>query len=409
MVEARRRRSYMPAVATYSPLIDTDTHVSEPADLWTSRIASKWGEDIPQLVFDDRVGGRRWRVGKSLLFHEAKLAMAGGGEYPPLHPPSLEVADAGSWDPNVRIKRMDEYGIYAQVLYPNLIAFCTEAFMALPDPRLRLECVSAYNDFLVDFASPDPRRLVPIMMLPFWDMEAAEKEVVRAAGLGHKGVLLASHFQLINLPPLWDPHWDRLLHLIEDLGLSINFHIGFGQFTAEERDERAHAPTGDEHARLTAAGMLGNSRAIADVICTGICHRFPKLKFVSVESGAGWLLYFMESLDWHWKAYGGTRDRPERELPSYYFRRQIYGSFWFEQESVRLIAENMADNIMFESDFPHPTSLSPGPASPAARPRDMAEAAVKGLPDDVIAKIFYKNAAKLYHLDLSAAMPASRP
>jgi predicted TIM-barrel fold metal-dependent hydrolase len=145
------------------------------------------------------------------------------------------------------------------------------------------------------------------------------------------------------------------------------------------------------------------------VICTGICHRFPKLKFVSVESGAGWLLYFMESLDWHWKAYGGTRDRPERELPSYYFRRQIYGSFWFEQESVRLIAENMADNIMFESDFPHPTSLSPGPASPAARPRDMAEAAVKGLPDDVIAKIFYKNAAELYHLDLSAAMPASRP
>jgi uncharacterized protein len=154
--------------------------------------------------------------------------------------------------------------------------------------------------------------------------------------------------------------------------------------------------------------MLGNSRAIADVICTGICHRFPNLKFVSVESGAGWLLYFMESLDWHWQAYGGGRDRPERELPSYYFRRQIYGSFWFEQESVRLIAENMADNIMFESDFPHPTSLSPGPASPAARPRDMAEAAVKGLPDDVIAKIFYKNAADLYHLDLSAAMPASR-
>src|ERR1700736_3982358 len=92
-----QRRPEMPSVATNLPLIDTDTHVTEPPDLWTSRLASKWGDDIPHLVFDKEMGGRRWRVGKYNLFHEAKLAMAGWNEYPPLHPPSLDLADAGSW------------------------------------------------------------------------------------------------------------------------------------------------------------------------------------------------------------------------------------------------------------------------------------------------------------------------
>ena len=389
----------MSSFAATVPIIDSDTHVTEPPDLWTSRLSKKWGDDIPQLVFDETIGGRRWRVGQELLFPEAKLSMAGWSEYPPYYPPTLDDADPGSFDPNARLERMDEYGLYAQVLYPNLIAFGSEAFIDLPDPRLALQCVEAYNDFLIDFSGVDSRRLVPIMMLPFWDIEAAEKEVVRAADLGHKGVLLASHFHHIGLPPIWDPHWDRLLHLMEDRGLSVNFHIGFGQFSRDEIAERNHT-MGGEHTRLTSVGMLGNARAVADVVCTGLCARFPNLNFVSVESGAGWLLYMMESMDWHWQAYGGLRDHPDMELPSFYVRRQIYGSFWFEDASLRAVASELSDNIMFETDYPHPTSLSPGPASPARRPRDMAEQAVSGLSDDAVEKIFYKTAMKVYNLDL---------
>ncbi|HMG41317.1 MAG TPA: amidohydrolase family protein [Acidimicrobiales bacterium] len=393
----------MPDNFASMPLVDCDSHVTEPPDLWTSRVSSKWGDDVPHLEMHEPSGERKWRVGDSLLTSEAKFSMAGWSDYPPSHPPTLDEADPASWDPAARLDRLDEYGLYAQVLYPNVIAFSTPAFIALPDPQLALDCVSAYNDFLAEFADRDRNRLVPIMMLPFWDLEASERELQRAVELGHKGVLFAADFSKVGLPPIWDPHWDRLLAAIQEHELSVNFHIGFSDLSEADLKERTEA-SGDDHARITSVAMLGNARAIADVVCKGLCARFPRLNFVSVESGAGWLLYLLESLDWHWKSYGGLRDRPDLELPSFYMRRQVYGSFWFEGEAMRRVVEALPDNIMFETDFPHPTSLSPGPASAAGNPREMAETALRGSSDDVARKVFYETAARLYQLDLSPAL-----
>jgi uncharacterized protein len=382
------------------PIIDCDTHVTEPPDLWTARLsARRWGDEVPHLEFDPVTGNRRWRVGRALLTSEAKYSMAGWKDYSPSYPPSLEEADPASWNPDDRLVRMDEYGISAQVLYPNIVSFYTKAFMQLSDPDLALECVSAYNDFLIDFSSTNRNRLIPIMMLPFWDLEASERELERAAAIGHKGVLLAAHFEKLGLPDLWDPHWERLLSAIQDHDLSINFHVGVALLDDSDIS-RLYDRRGADHARGTSISMLGNARAIADVVCTGLCARYPGLNFVSVESGAGWLLYLMESLDWHWKNYGAVRDHPDRELPSFYFKRQIFGSFWFERDSARLATEHFADNLMFETDFPHPTSLSPGPASAADRPRDMAIAALSGVSMETAEKVLYQNAQRLYHVEL---------
>jgi len=146
----------------------------------------------------------------------------------------------------------------------------------------------------------------------------------------------------------------------------VNFHIGVGKFDAEELAKILSVPA-DEHVGMTSSSMLNNGRAIADVICRGVCHRYPDMKFVSVESGAGWLPYLAESMDWHWRSFGAHKDFPDRELPSFYLRRQVYGSFWFEKDIGHAV-DLFPDNIMFETDFPHPTSLSPGPASPATHP-----------------------------------------
>jgi predicted TIM-barrel fold metal-dependent hydrolase len=381
------------------PIIDCDSHVTEPPDLWTSRIGKKWGDQAPHLEWNEPTGEQRWRVGDALLTGEAKYSMAGWRDYPPSHPLTLDDADPASWNATNRLQRLDEYGIYAQVLYPNIITFATHAFIGLKDPRLALDCVYAYNDFLSEFADNDRHRLVPIMMLPFWDLDASYAELKRAIEIGHKGVLFSADFSKVGLPPIWDPYWDKLLSLIQDSGLSVNFHIGFSNMTQEEQEQRTEA-SGEHHTRITSVAMMGNAHAIADVICTGLCHRFPGINFVSVESGAGWLLYLLESLDWHWKSYGGLRDRPEMELPSFYFRRQIYGSFWFEEESARRVLDQLADNIMFETDFPHPTSLSPGPASVARNPREMAEAALSGSPEYLVKKVFCETAARLYDIDL---------
>jgi predicted TIM-barrel fold metal-dependent hydrolase len=86
-------------------------------------------------------------------------------------------------------------------------------------------------------------------------------------------------------------------------------------------------------------------------------------------------------------------------LPSEYFKRQIYGCFWFEQESALSAIEQLGpDCILYETDFPHPTSMSPGPASAATTPREYLQAAFSGVDDESMTKILYGNAAKLYGL-----------
>ncbi len=80
-------------------------------------------------------------------------------------------------------------------------------------------------------------------------------------------------------------------------------------------------------------------------------------------------------------------------------RRQIYGMYWFEQESIQRVIHEMEDNLMFETDFPHATSLSPGPASESPSPSDVVERSLGGLDEELIGKVLQHTATKLYHLD----------
>lgn len=379
------------------PLIDTDTHVTEPPDLWTSRMPRKFADVAPRPVWIESANEEQWKVGDVLIEGVGQHAYAGWSEYPPSYPPSLAEADPAAFDPKARLQRMDEHGVTAQVLYPNIIAFESVEFLKV-GPEFALAAVRAWNDFLAEFASVDPRRLVPVMMLPFWDIDQSILELERAAGLGHKGVILAAHFEPAGFPPLWHERWFPLLSAIQDADLSINLHIGFHQFTAEEHHAKTDLGTRDR-VRSTSVLFLGNARAVADIVLMGLCERFPRLNFVSVESGASWLPFLMESLDWHWMNWGCREEHPSSLLPSEYIRRQVYGTFWFEGAAIKAALPLLPDNMMWETDFPHSTSLSPGPKSTSDQPRKMATSSLSGLPEDLIRKVFYETAAKLYHLD----------
>jgi predicted TIM-barrel fold metal-dependent hydrolase len=182
------------------------------------------------------------------------------------------------------------------------------------------------------------------------------------------------------------------------MDLSVNFHVGF---SASQSGAAANMTTMLQHfdagaaARGTAIGLMSNADTIASVVTSGICDRFPRVKFVSVESGFGFIPYLMESLDWHWKGYGAHRT--SEMLPSEYFRRQCYGCFWFERSTLPLL-EHYPDNFMFETDYPHPTSMSPGPASPAQIPSQHVAEAFAGLRPDIARKALHDNAAAVYGL-----------
>ena len=190
-------------------VIDTDTHVIEPYDLWTSRLPSPWGDRVPHVKWDDNFQEDAWYFGSHRIGAAASAAQAGWTEYPPQHPKRLSDVDPATWDASKRLARMDEYGIYAAVLYPNVAGFGAGKLLAMEDPQLMLACVQAYNDFLTDYASADPRRYVPIMALPMWDMDLTVKEI-RAAAAGHRGVIMTGEPTFWGLPPLADRYWDPL-------------------------------------------------------------------------------------------------------------------------------------------------------------------------------------------------------
>src|SRR5690606_9165572 len=104
-------------------IIDTDTHVVEPPDLWTSRMSKKWGDLVPHVRWDEQRGDEAWFVSGTRMSAVGAPAMAGWHEYPPSCPPRFADTDPRSWDPAKRLALMDDYGIHAQILYPNVAVF----------------------------------------------------------------------------------------------------------------------------------------------------------------------------------------------------------------------------------------------------------------------------------------------
>ena len=393
----------MTALCERYAVADADAHIIEPADLWTSRVSSKWGDLVPHVKFHERRQEDVWYIGDRKLYGAGAFAQAGWPEWPPSHPKRLADANPAALDPKLRLKYMDEAGVYYQVLYCNILGFHSHVFLNHMPRELATECVRAYNDWLTEFCAADPKRLIPMMMLPFWDVEASVSEMRRAYEMGHKGVLFAARYDKVGLPRLIDDYWEPLLSQAQEMRLPMNFHVGFLS-TDDELKGAVDQSKKIDFTKESSLTLLGNAQNITEVVLTGVCHRYPDLRFVSVENGAGWLPFLGEAMDWQWLNVGAHKEFPERLLPSEYLKRQVYGMFWFERESVRSVIDLLADNLMFETDFPHATSLSPGPASESPSPRDVMERALADLPEEIVAKVLQHTATKLYQLD-----PPDRP
>ena len=153
-------------------IIDADTHVTETPDLWTSRAPAAMRDRVPH-VDDHADGTQRWLVGGGRpLANVGMTATAGVGSFK--NPPkNYEEMHPGAYDATARLKYMDQMGIWAMVMYPNVGGFGAQQFLKLNDPELMLTCVQIYNDWQTEWASADSRRLLPITSIPFWDVDAA--------------------------------------------------------------------------------------------------------------------------------------------------------------------------------------------------------------------------------------------
>ena len=382
--------------------IDADAHLSEPGDLWTSRLPAKYRDRAPHIQADPETGIESWHVAESNpIFPVGFGAVAGWPEPFPAAPKNMAEVPPAAYDAKARLEYMDSVGIWASAMYPNVGGFGSQAFLGLGDPELMLACVQAYNDFLIEWISPDPRRFIPIMATPYWDVEASVKEIERCAKLGHRGVIFTGAPQSHGMPILGDVHWDPIWAAAQACDLPISFHIGTGGF------EDVFAPS-----RIEATGMgctngytavslfLENGKHLTDLLFSGILPRFPDLKFISVESGIGFIPFVLEAADYTYEYGKIWLQRPEFTLrPSEYFARQVYGCYIFEELAPKRLLDVIGpDNVLFETDYPHPICLH-------GNVREKIDSALGEATPEVQKKLLWDNAARLYKVEAPDVPP----
>jgi predicted TIM-barrel fold metal-dependent hydrolase len=389
----------VPALFEDVCIIDADTHLTEPHDLWTSRAPAAFRERLPQVVVDEN-GTPLWVVDGVVVGKAggAAVVKADGSKVFGTQFFGLNIEDvhAGAYSAVDRVATMDDWGIWAQVIYPNTFGLGGQTFAKLPDPEIRLLTVTIFNDAMAEMQDSSGGRLVPMGALPWWDVKEAVAEVERVHALGLRGINTTTAPHQHGLPDLGEPYWNPLWEVCSSLEMPVNFHIGAAESDIAWFGTVGWPSLGMDQKLAVGSSMLylNNAACLANMIFSGVLERFPTLQIVSVESGVGWFPFIMQALDHQaGELPPGTLDYLSLP-PSEYFKRQIHACFWFERTGLDQAIDTLgADHIMFETDYPHPTCTYPNGL-------DLAAEALSRIPDsDVRRKLMGGNAARLYRID----------
>lgn len=370
------------------PVIDVDSHFTEPKDFWTRRAPSKYRGTAPRVITND-AGQEQWVVDRDVSLGPPGFCVVRKDASKVYGKMSLDRFDElhpGASDPKARLEVLDTHGLSLQILYPNTLGFAGSMIMKVSDEGLRGFCTRAYNDGVAELQSEGEGRLYPQALLPFWDIEQATAELERSHDrLGLTGCILTDAPENWGLPTLSQPYWEPLFAAAQERGMPINFHIGGGHFAG---GPWGGGPLHSDVATMSTLAFMGNVRCIANLIFSGLLDRFPDLNFVSVESGVGWIPFLLDFCEYQMdeNAVTGLALRPKE-----YFARQIFASYWFEPDAQHAIENLPEDNVMFETDFPHPTCLYPNV-------QEQISATLGPLPERIQKKVLYETAVRVYGL-----------
>ncbi len=371
-------------------LISSDSHVSEPSDLWVERLDIKYRDRAPRVVLNPEGQEGAYFVYEGYPPHNLAIGL-GAGRTPEELAAFLKTgtyADArpGGWDPAQRLPDMELDGVEAEVLYTTL-GF---RLFWLKDAALQRACFRVYNDWLAAYCSYAPRRLKGLALISLYDPKEGAQELERCARLGLKGAMIWCS------PPadqpysseLYDPFWAAA----QDLDMPVSLHAITGmeripwEYGAEKRAMRATVTPHEIE------------KSFSILILSGVLERFPRLKIVSAENNCGWLPYYLQRMDRGFARFGpsGTVTPWPTKLtlkPSEYFRRQMYCTFIDDSFGVASRHWIGVDNVMWSSDYPHTASTWP-------HSRDIIARDFKDVSEVEKRKIVRENAAQLYGFDL---------
>lgn len=328
-------------------IIDIDGHVREADDLWERYLEPRFRERAPkvQRVANGQLlflleGNRYHRRPEETPFHVKR-------DDSPANPHRERAMDAKE-----RLRDMDLEGIDCGLLFPS-------AGLYLPsveeEPYAAALC-RAYNNWLFDYCRADSKRLLGVGVIPVQDIKAAVGETRRVVlELGFKGIFVRPN--PVKNRTLDDPYYDPFYATLQELGIPLMVHEGSGAYLPTAGADRFPGQWFFTH---TVSHPFEQMLASLSLICKGVLERFPRLQVVFLESGAGWLPYWLWRLDEHHEIL--PFQVPWLKMkPSDYFRRQCYISCEPDEDNlgatIRALGE---DRVVFASDYPHWDATFPG-------------------------------------------------
>ena len=369
--------------------VSADGHVIEPMDLWQTRLDKRFRDRAPGI--DSRPEGDYFLleghppfpVGLEGAMINEKIA----GEIKDLGGRRYTDSRPGAWDPQARLADQDLDNLRADVIYPGVGLL----ILGHPDAEFKRACLRVYNDWLSELCSVAPDRLLGAGLLPLggpveWAIEEAERVI-------KKGLRSVSIPATVKDHPYFFREHDRLWAALEEMNVPVAIHAGTGKWPLFEEFARTF--------RLEAIGLdladarMGlPARTIGDLMWGGVPQRYPKLRFVLVETGMGWIASLLEFMDHWWNDHRRWMEPKLEESPSDYFHRQ----FWvtFEEDRSGIVTRDLlnVDHLMWGSDYPHTEGTFP-------RSQQQIAHDFVGVPETELRKIVWENAEQLYSIDVA--------
>lgn len=336
--------------------VDADGHILEPPTLWEEYIDPKYRDRALRIVMDENgleeleIDGQRSKMTRR--GYPATLGAMGAPDLPDMqkNPDRTYLTESpfGAMDPHERIALLDVENIDIAFLYTT-VGLLWEA--ELEDPELSQAYTRAYNRWICEFCHGQPR-LVPTAHLSLSDPVAAAAELERAVGEGAKGGYVSPFTH--DGRPLGHPSNDPVFAAAQDLGVPLALHPTFEpQWTKGTR-----MGTWEHVKQLRLLASVQASDGVRHQFTTlfdyGVFDKFPQLKFLVLESGGGWIGYWLDRID---AVYGHTflgERVPLKHKPSDYFRSQIWISCDPDERTIPSLAERFGvERFLWASDFPH--------------------------------------------------------
>jgi predicted TIM-barrel fold metal-dependent hydrolase len=368
-------------------IISVDDHVIEPKTVWQDHLAAKHREAGPRNETDEQ-GRDVWIFEGRTYFNGGLGAVAGKDrkDYG-TDPVSYSEMIPGCYDIDARIKDMDMDGIHAELCFPTFPGFAGGTFFAAEDKELAAACVAAYNDWMIDeWCAAAPERMIPMILVPYWDPEKSAAEITRCAAKGAKAITFPEAPHNLGLPSFHTTHWDPVFAAAQDAQMPLCMHFGSGGTPNV-------APDGPFTAAIALFG-LNSQQCTVELLNSRVFERFPGLKVALSEGGIGWIPYILERCDYTWERHRWYTGMEDARRPSEIFRDHIYGCFIADDAGVHNLERIGVDNVTFECDYPHSDSNWP-------HTRKMLAESLFDIPDDVCRKIAETNARKLFNFPRS--------